>query len=85
MFSMFNLSIDSILFSFAAFIFVLALIAVYQMHDIRKGLLFIGYITASIFLIYLFITYSFISSILVLLYIGHLLYNNLKEPHQIEE
>ncbi|GAA4514528.1 hypothetical protein [Sphingobacterium thermophilum] len=77
-----GLNIDTTLLSFASFIYGLALIAIYKMHNIKKGLLFLLYISTSAFLIYLFITYSFVSSVLVLLYIGHLLYNNHMETHE---
>lgn len=77
MITLFNsLQVDSTLLFFGSFIYVLAMIAIFKMHDIKKALLFLSYITASAFLIYLFIQYSFISSILVLMYIAHLLYNN---------
>jgi len=77
MITLFNgLEVDTTLLSFAAFIYILALVAIFKMHDSKKAFLFLLYISASSFLIFLFVKYSFISSLLVLFYIGHLLYNN---------
>lgn len=71
-----SLELDSTILSIAGFVLTLALVAIYKMEDMKKGFLFLLYILASGLLIYLFIQYSFISAFVILLYIGHLLYNN---------
>ena len=75
--SLFDLSqIDSTILSIAGFILSLALVAIYKMEDLKKGLLFLLYIVGSGIMIYIFVKYSFLSAFVVLFYIGHLLYNN---------
>ncbi len=76
-----SVQLDLTIVSIVGFIYILAFVAIYKMHNIREGALFFLYITASAFMIFIFIKYSLISSIVVLLYIGHLVYNNLKSEH----
>ncbi len=76
-----SVQLDITVVSILGFIYILAFIAIYKMHNIKEGILFFLYITASAFMIFIFIKYSLISSIIVLLYIGHLVYNNLNSEH----
>lgn len=78
-----NLHLDMTIVSIVGFVYILAFVAIYQMRNIKEGLLFLLYITGSALLIFLFMRYSFISAILVLIYIGHLVYNNVgNNQHQ---
>jgi len=76
-----SVQLDITVVSILGFIYILAFVAIYKMHNIKEGILFFLYITASAFMIFIFIKYSLISSIIVLLYIGHLVYNNLNSEH----
>lgn len=76
-----TIQLDLTVLSIVGFVYLLALVAIYQMRNIKDGLLFLLYITGSALLIFIFMKYSFISAVLVLMYIAHLVYNNLRSQH----
>lgn len=81
-----TLQVDITVLSIALFIYAFALIAIFQMHDYKKGFLFLVYITGTALLLFLFLKYSLLSSVVVFLYIAHLVYNNLRgSRHHIED
>jgi hypothetical protein len=73
--------LDSTVVAIAGFVYILAFVAIYKMHDIKEGLLFFLFITAAALMIFIFMRYSMISALVVLLYIGNLVYSNFRsEP-----
>lgn len=76
-----TLQLDPTVVGIVGFVYALALIAIYKMHNLKEGLLFLLFISASALMIFLFMKYSMISAVVVLLYIGYLLRHNFKsEP-----
>lgn len=82
MITLFNsIQFDTTVTAIVGFVYVLAFVAIYKMHNIQAGFLFFLFITAAAFMIFIFMKYSVISSIVITLYIGHLVYNNFRsEP-----
>lgn len=79
MITLFNsLHLDLTVTAIISFIYILACVAIYQMHNTKDGILFFLYITASAFIIFLFINFTMISAGIVFLYIMRLVYRNLR-------
>lgn len=79
MITIFNVfQLDLTVLAIIGFIYILAFVAIYNMHNIKDGILFFLYITSSALLIFIFIHFTLISASLIFLYIIHLVYRNLK-------
>ena len=77
MITLFNsLHLDTTVTAMVAFVVALSLIAIYKMHDLKDGLLFLLYISGSIALIALFVIYPSVSAILIFMYMMRLVYRN---------
>lgn len=76
-----TLHLDPTVVAIVGFVYGLALIAVYKMRNFKEGFLFLLFITAAAFMVFLFMRYSMISAVVVLVYIGYLLRHNFRsEP-----
>lgn len=79
MITLFNFfHLDLTVTAILAFIYITAFVAIYKMHNIKDGILFLIYITGSALLIFLFIHFTLVSASLIFLYIMRLVYKNLR-------
>lgn len=71
-----NLPVDMTVVAMVSFVMILALLAIYKMHNIKDAVLFLLYIAGSVLVIYLFMSFPSICAIVVFLYIMRLVYRN---------